>query len=201
MRRALPCLVFLAGCGAQPAADNSIAPVDPAVTTALNDPLMVDPLLEQRHNRDALKPADEPYRALLPPGQPDPLRGELLPTIAARSAAYLAEQGKTACLNGLSYSYGWAATLALPLPADARVAEAAGNDRNGCALWLVAYSSTADPARIEQSYRSVAGYTVESRSEEGATVLRGRKGAEGFRATIYPASGGSAVDVVATAAR
>ncbi len=209
MARALPLLLLsvLAGCGSSSSDRNRSSDVDPAVTSALADPLMADPGLDRRSNDGALRPADEPYRAMVPPGSPDPLRGDAAPTVLARSRAGLGP-GFATCRFEVAYSYGWAARLSpeLTLPAEAQVAEAAGSDTPKCALRLIAFSASTGPEAMLDVYRRVAkagGYTISERRQGPATVLtalRSRDGAA-FVASVTAPDGGSAVDLVSNRGR
>lgn len=195
----LSILIALSGCTKPETTPSPTADTDPAVTAALNDPLMTDPLLEGRANRDTLKPADEPFRAMIPLGSPDPLRGDKPPTIVARMAAHLGELAFEKCERAVRYSYGWAARLpeALTLPAAARVAEAAGSDTDGCALRLVAFDANVPADKLAETYRTTTGFTTERQSDGAATRVSGRaNGGAAFVATIYSARDGSSVDLI-----
>jgi hypothetical protein len=75
---ALP--LALSACGPKPAADNNIdsldaeltgnsqaANRDPAMTSALQDQIMVDPALAGQANNDAVRPPQQPYSGATPP--------------------------------------------------------------------------------------------------------------------------------------
>jgi hypothetical protein len=182
-------LLVLSACQQAAAPENAARDIDPVVTTAINDPLMTDPLLEGRSNRDTRKPADEPYRALLPTGEPSPLRGNRPPTVLARMGSELASAPFANCDRRVRYSYGWAAGLsdALKLPATAKVAEGAGSDMPTCALRLIAFDGGEPSEKLIERYRRIAGYRVSDSRDADATVLRGT-GANGaaFVAVVYP---------------
>ncbi|UVO55024.1 hypothetical protein [Sphingomonas sp. SUN039] len=194
-------LALLSGCGSSPSGKANASDVDPAVTAALADPLMADPQLDRRSNDGALRPADEPYRAMVPPGSPDPLRDDAPPTLLARVRPAMGD-GFTGCGVDVAYSYGWAARLSpdLTLPAEAQVAEAAGNDTAKCRLRLVAYSAPLTAEAILDSYRRTArtgGYTASERPKGPATVLtasRSRDGAR-FMVSVKPAGSNTTVDL------
>jgi hypothetical protein len=204
-------LAALAGCSSSPSTTANSSNADPAVTSALADPLLADPQLDRRANRDALRPADEPYQAMVPPGLPSPLRGDAPPTIVAR--ARLAVAGDRAgvfktCSFDVRYSYGWAARLSpeLGLPAEAQVAEAAGSDTSKCQLRLIAYSSSLGSAAMLESYRRIAksgGYTSSEAAQGGATSLTATRKNDGaaFVATVSAGDGGSLVDLVSNRGR
>ncbi len=198
---------LLTGCGTSPAAGTNHSDVDPAVTSALADPLMADPQLDGRSNNGALRPADQPYQAMVPPGAPDPLRGDAPPTVVARVRPLLGTSFG-GCDFGLRYSYGWAARLApdLTLPPEAHVAEGAGSDAKGCSLRLVAYSTPIGPEAAADVYRRIAkagGYALSERRLGPATVVSATRAADGaaFVASVTAPDGGSAVDLASNRGR
>jgi hypothetical protein len=209
MPRLTPLLVLaiLSGCSASPPAKPNGGDVDPAITAALADPLMADPQLDRRSNDGALRPADEPYRAMVPPGSSDPLRGGAAPTVVAR-ARTLAGGGFADCSFSVRYSYGWAARLPadLTLPPEAQVAEAAGSDAPMCSLRVIAFSASTGPEAILDSYRRIARagrYTSSEHKQGPATVLTATRSADGasFIASVTAPDGGSAVDLVSNRGR
>ena len=107
----------------------------------------------------------------------------------------------------MRYSYGWAAALPadLTLPAEARVAEAAGSDKGGCALRLVAWSAALPPETVIDTYRRTAkasGFGLTEASAANATVLTGtRRDGAAFIATVAGGDGGSSVDLVTNRGR
>lgn len=202
-RSAFFALLFasLAGCTRPDVTAAERAAVDPAITMALANPIMTDPELLGPAHGDATRPPDRPYQALLPPGSPDPLRGDLAPTIVARIIPLLSGTGFATCDRALRYSYGCAAKLptALELPADGRVAEAVGSEGADCRLRLIAYDVGAAPASVLETYRrqaASAGYRVVERMQGPATLLRAQgAGAAAFVVAVFPAKGGgSSVD-------
>lgn len=197
---------------------------DPALAGALHDQIMVDPQLVQSANAGAVRPAPRPDPGSMPPdelGAPrDTSRpGDLKPApaatpgcrdcVAARGAltlGALAERQSqarvAACAGGLRYATGWADRLpaALPLYPDARVAEAAGNDDNGCALRVVSFASSAPPSRVTDWYYahgSRAGFAADHHEDGMERVLRGTHGASSFMLYLHPrAGGGTEADLV-----
>ena len=162
----------LAGCGSgeQPgangAADANIT--DPALASALQDDIMVDPQLGGQANADAIRPAGQPYSGgvpsdavaannaridtskLLKTPAPTKFTRECTQCAARREAITLgglAAQQKAArtgsCAASLQYSARWANRLPadLPLFPQARVTEAAGTEGGKCALRVVSFSS------------------------------------------------------------
>jgi hypothetical protein len=209
MPRLTPLLVLaiLSGCSSSPPAKQNSGDVDPAITSALADPLMADPQLDRRSNDGALRPADEPYRAMVPPGSPNPLRGGAAPTVVARARSLIGT-GFSGCSFAVRYSYGWAARLPadLMLPAEAQVAEAAGSDAPTCNLRVIAFSASTGPEAILDSYRRIAkagSYTSSELRQGPATVLTATRSADGasFIASVTAPNGGSAVDLVTNRGR
>jgi len=209
MRRLTVALIMalLSGCGGSPSAQSNSNDADPAITSALADPLMADPQLDGRSNKGALRPADLPYQAMVPTGAPYPLSGDAAPTVLARARPLL---GKTfgGCDFSVRYSFGWAARLSpdLTLPSEARVAEAAGSDATGCALRLIAYSTSIGPEAAADVYRRVAkagSYTLSERNLGPAAVISAARDPDGaaFVVSVTAADGGSAVDLVSNRGR
>jgi len=200
-------LAILAGCSSSPSTQPNGNDVDPAIGAALADPLMADPQLDRRSNDGALRPADQPFQALVPPGAPSPLREGAAPTVVARAQA-LVGPAFADCSFVVRYSYGWAARLPadLTLPSEAQVAEAAGSDMPKCSLRVIAFSSSAGPEAMLDSYRRVAktgGYTTSERKRGPATVLTATRARDGaaFVASVTAPDGGSAVDLVSNRGR
>jgi len=210
--------------------DNSITQIngaasanDPVLQSALKDQIMVDPRLVQQANADTVRPPAQPQSGTVPPeGIADaahkPVTGEVRtappPTgtckqcAAARRAltlgALAASQGISAqCAANLAYSAGWANRLpaGVPLYPDAQVAEAAGADRDGCALRVVSFSSAASMQRLLDWYytqTSNAGFRAEHQAEGTEHILAGTKKNAAFMLVLKPrAGGGTSVDLMA----
>jgi hypothetical protein len=204
-------VLSLAACGSPPA--NTIADdVDPAVTSALADPIMTDPQLDGLSDTDSLRPAPQPIQALAPPGEPDPLRGDAPPTLAARGRRLIADHDANSfanCSRAVSYTFGWSNRLpeGLTLPADARVSEAAGSDSSNCSLRLVAFAAASTPSSVVEIYRRAAtsgGFTVTETRAGDTTIVRARRAADGsaFIASVGDTTaGGSNVDLLTNRGR
>lgn len=178
------------------------ADVDPAMTRALEDQIMVDPELVGQSNRDAIRPPNEAFGAAVPPGE-----GNAGPQPAGQVAARLAGQAARQfenCSLKVSYTMRWSTRLPadLPLPANARVGEAAGSDQGACGLRAITYSSASAPRALADYYTRLAskgGYQATSATEGRGTMIsawRDRDGAA-FYAIIQPQPGGAMVDLVA----
>ncbi|MGJ3627981.1 hypothetical protein AB5I41_15090 [Sphingomonas sp. MMS24-JH45] len=198
---------------------------DPALTAALRDQIMVDPALVQQANDDAIRPPTQPAdrrgparrhrgsgkrpggEGRRPPRAPG--IGRVPACAAARRSLTLGalaqkQGGRTAaCAAAVSYSAAWANRLpaGVPLYPDARVAEAAGADGNGCALRVVSFASGAPMQRLLDWYFtrvSAAGYTL-GHQADGEHVLGGRSASGGAFLAIMRkrADGGTDVDLMA----
>lgn len=209
------------------ALDNELASVDdgsptrdPQLREALAGQIMVDPGLTQSSNANAVRPPNRPASDQLPsmPPPADPVDARTLKSapVAARDcpecrasagaftlAAKVEQQpGNAACLSGLRYSAAWANRMPgvfAPYPG-ARVAEAAGNDANGCAFRIVSLRTAAPAAKVIDYYytrASGAGYSAEHKLDGAQHVLGGTRGQAAYMvyATTSP-GGGSDVDLV-----
>lgn len=211
MHRLVTVSVFalLAACGTAPVPETTENAVDPAITAALADPIMADPQLDRRANRDVLRPDDEPYRAMIPPGSPQVARKTGAATLAARTEPDMrgANGAFARCDRNVRYSYGWAADLpsAVPLPPEAAVAEGAGSDATDCRLRLIAYSAALTPEALIGRYRNVAraaGFELRETAKGGAiTITALRRDGAAFVARIEPDDSGSVVDLAVNRGR
>ena len=196
----------IAACGRSPETTENLAAIDaalvdanaadPALTAALHDQIMVDPALTQSSNANAVRPPPRPDPLSAPAG--DPISR---PVGKALTLGAIAEQvpGTAGCAAAIRYSAIWSTKLpaAFPLPRDAAIAEAAGNDADGCALRIVSFSVGASPARALAWYAARArraGYSVErSRGER----VGGQRGDATYVVFAQPRTGGgSDVDLI-----
>lgn len=229
----------LAGCGSAPkdeaaladldnaltATNGASAAADPALKSALQDQIMVDPALVQQANADTVRPPAQPESGAVPPDAiatrttpaeaekiraAPPASGDCRQCAIARQSLTLGalaeRQGGKAgqCAASVAYSAGWANRLPMgvPLYPDARVAEAAGTDGNGCALRVVSFASAAPMQRLLDWYytrTSGAGYAAEHSAEGDQHVLAGtRKQGGAFMLYLKPRKdGGTDVDLMA----
>lgn len=223
-------LAMVAGCGAdeaptnagndfgaQLARDNA---TDPAVVSALQDQIMVDPSLTSQANGDAVRPPDRPYSAAAPaPGiaagsaagdeavDTAPAPGACPSCRTGREALTLGELaaaqrgGNRQCVARLGYSALWANRLpaAFALHPDARVTEAAGTDAAGCRLRVVSFT-LARPvgATVDWLYARAkqGGYSADHQADGDQHVLGGTRGDAAYAAFLSPTNGGTAVDLI-----
>ena len=103
--------------------------VDPALTAALEDQIMVDPTLSGQANEDSIRPPTEPQSAPIPAAR----EGDDVQTLGglATDQAITASKDRfTGCSLDVQYSAEWANRLPsdLPLYPQARVAECWARD-------------------------------------------------------------------------
>lgn len=182
---------------------------DPALTAALEDQIMVDPDLKGQANRHAVRPADQPYQAQVPPeeGSKTGAPGETLGTLAARQAQ-IAKDKFNGCSLDVNYSMQWANRLPadLPLPEKARVSEAAGSDHDGCSLRAVSYAAVQKPGAVAGYYLALArkaGYRADNIAEGQGMMVSGWRPGDGaaFYAILKPTDAGTEIDLVSNRGR
>ena len=204
-------VLSLAACGSPPA-NTTVDDVDPAVTSALADPIMTDPELEGRSDTDSLRPPPQPIQALAPPGEPDPLRGDASPVLAARAGRTIADHDARSfaeCSRAVSYTFGWSNRLpeGLALPTDAQVTEAAGSNSRTCGLRLVAFAAATPTTGMVDTYRRAAtsGGFLATEAHAGKTIivkaLRTADGAAFIASIGATTAGGSSVDLMTNRGR
>jgi hypothetical protein len=208
-------LVFLplalAGCGGGDAGNNLMSDAelgnaaDPALTSALQDQIMVDPQLGAQANSDAVRPATQPYSGGVPSdavaangekietagllkapapvaaSKDSPERAAARDSVTLGGLAARQKDGRTrGCAGALRYSASWAQRLPadLPLYPQARVSEAAGAQNAKCALRVVSFSA-AQPmqAMLDWYYTKAvrAGYSAEHQVEGAQHILGGTR--------------------------
>ncbi|MCD2324069.1 hypothetical protein LQ953_08605 [Sphingomonas sp. IC-56] len=205
---ALP--LMLAACGKKdepaPVNDSELGNIaDPAITSALQEQIMVDPQLTQMSNKDALRPAPQPYSGMVPSdaiatnrdkidtsglmkAPPATAAGKDCPQCAAARDSItldgLASRQKNArtsqCASALNYSARWATRLPadLPLFPQARVIEAAGNQGGKCALRVVTFSTAQPMELLLDWYYTKAkrgGYSAEHQVDGKQHILGGTR--------------------------
>jgi hypothetical protein len=196
---------------------------DPALTAALHDQIMVDPALAQQSNAVAIRPPSRPDPGAVPvpvalKDTTDPATLKSAPAPSANCPDCKAKAGALTlgalaarqpnrsvadCAPRIGYSATWANRLpqALPLYPDARVSEAAGTDRDGCALRIVSFASGAAPARVIDWFytrSTAAGYSATRETDGRRQVLGGTQGNAAYMLYVTPrGDGGSDVDLVA----
>jgi hypothetical protein len=206
---ALAGLVALAACGGGAtnnlaALDNSLAgnDADPALTSALEDQIMVDPTLAQQAHPNQARPPETPVQAQYPAGS----AAQGARTRRATAAAGVGgDSGREPGACGARFQYGmaWAERLPAAFPAypGGRITEAAGNDHGDCRIRVVTFT-TADPwQRVIDFYRGVVqrgGYDAEQQQRGGDHVLGGVNAATdgAYYLIVTPKAQGSEVALI-----
>ncbi|MCW3845920.1 hypothetical protein OF829_01610 [Sphingomonas sp. LB-2] len=196
-------------------ASNGANGVDPALASALQDQIMVDPALSQQANGDSVRPPGQPYSGGVPTdgvaANTDAVNnGDLMhapaPTTADKNCtqceagresntlgglAARQKDGRTSgCAANVQYGAGWAQRLPadLPLYPQARVTEAAGTDGGKCQLRVVSFSA-AQPLNVMVDWyytKAVrAGYTAEHQIDGEQHILGGTRDRDGGAYVIY----------------
>lgn len=210
--------LLLAGC--DQAKEPGASPSDPAMSGALGDQIMVDPdmagedgaALAADDGEISLPPEDTSADAIAAARKqaasvaggkikpaPQALPGGVnILTESAATAAQVAAASKTAktdCTAKLDYSNTWAAKLPgnLPIYPRGAVKEAAGVDKDGCAMVVVNYATAVSPQEVMAFYYTMAGkagYGAEHRSADGQYAMGGRKGSKAYIVYANRASSG-----------
>lgn len=198
---------------------------DPALMSALQDQIMVDPQLAAQANKDAIRPPVNPYAAPMPAenvatnGNPSAADGDLMKTPApvegkceqCEAARQTVTLGALAsrqkdpkvrgCAAGMQYSARWASRLPddLPLHPQARVVEAAGSTAGDCALRAVSFTAPVPMQTMLDWYftkASKGGYSAEHRAEGREHMLGGTRDRDGAAYVVFlTARGDGATEV------
>ena len=214
----LSAMISLAACQ-QPSPNSELANLDnqiivndsdPALTSALEDQILVDPALTQQSNNNSVRPAESPTQAEYPlpssairagggaaagsrPGSSRPAAGR----VQTAGSSDMSSAGGADCGPGLDYGPVWASRLpaAFTLYPGARLTEAAGSDRGDCRSRIVTFTTNAAPQRVLDFYRSRAagaGYSAEHQMRQGDHILAGTAGRsdKAFYLILTPLRGG-----------
>lgn len=186
----------LAGCGQSSDANNNLAfkDADPALTSALEDPILTDPDLAQQANRLNVRPAELPIRAEYP--------------AIRRASGGTPPGGGCGSAADLRYGMEWANRLPAAFPAypGGRVTEAAGQDSGECRVRVVTFRTSDHHQRVIEWYqqRAVhAGYSAEHQERGRDHVLGGvERGSNGaYFLIVTPVEGGSEVALIVNSGR
>jgi len=175
--------------------DNSLIGngADPALTSALEDQILVDPNLVQQSNPNTVRPPERPVQAQYPAGS------------AAGGQAGAAAGGDAPMQSVCGVPFSTGNDYARRLPAEfpmypgGRLTEAAGADRGACHARVVTFS-TADPYnRVLEHYRSLAaraGFSAEQQARGDDQVLGGTNGDAAYYLIVTPTRTGSDVALI-----
>ncbi|MFL6845072.1 MAG: hypothetical protein ACJ8ER_09355 [Allosphingosinicella sp.] len=175
---------------------------DPAIASALNDQILVDPDLANQSNRNAVRPASTPAQTQYPSGSTG--------GGAASGASAKPAVAGTNCSdpNRFDYNLRWAGRLSpnFPVYPGGKVTEAAANNSSGCSTRAVTFTTSEGWQRILDWYhtRAVqAGYSSEHQLRDGTHVLAGANDKDNgaFYLIVTPKGSGSEVDLIANNGR
>jgi hypothetical protein len=172
---------------------------DPALTSALEDPILTDPALSQQSNRNAVRPSNEPVQAQYPTASVETT------SAGHREMAKMANGEGKICGAPLQNDMAWSRRLppAFPLLPGARVTDAAGNNVGACRGRVIAFTSNAAPERVIDWYReraARAGYSAEHQRQQNDYILAGANGGSGgaYYLIVTPRDrGGSQIALIA----
>ena len=197
------------------ALDNGISAqdIDPAVTSVIEDEIMVDPALVQQANADAVRPPERPLQAQYP-----------LPSAAGHGAAGgragagggqgAVPPGVTfpapgsgpiagACGAALEYGPEWAERLPAEFPPypGGRVTEAAGNNVGTCRVRVVTFTTEHRWQQVIDWYRAAAtraGFNAEHQTRGADQLLGGvNERTDGaYVVVVTPTQSGSEVALI-----
>lgn len=189
---------------------------DPALTSALEDQIMVDPTLSQQSNRNAVRPPESPVTAQYPVTARDRevartgrgLMSAPAPTRASEPVPDLRGQDGAACGAKYEYSPVWANRLpeTFAVYPGARLTEAAGNNAGDCRVRVATFVTDAPWQRVLDWYhtRAVrAGYSSEHQVRGADHILGGVNERTGgaFYLIATPKGRGSDVAIIANNGR
>ena len=189
--------------------DNSLLAngADPALTSALEDQILVDPNLVQQSHPNTVRPPEGPVQAQYPAGSAaeNARRSMAGGQRAQAGSASTAGGGAETSACGVPFDYGpqYAERLPAAFPAypGGQLTEAAGSDSGDCHMRVVTFR-TADPyARVLDHYRGLAtraGYSAEHQVRGADHVLGGvNTGTEAaFYLIVTPLERGSDVALI-----
>ncbi|WP_114954075.1 hypothetical protein [Sphingosinicella terrae] len=150
---------------------------DPALTSALEDQILVDPNLVQQAHPNTVRPPEAPMQAQYPAGSAAEGAGQ---AGRAGGGASVAPASLSANGCGVPFDYGaqWAQRLPreFPLYPGGRLTEAAGSDSGDCRMRVVTFRTADAYARVLDHYRALAsraGFSAEHQVRGGDHVLGG----------------------------
>lgn len=162
---------------------------DPALTSALEDQILVDPNLVQQAHPNTVRPPETPVQAQYPAG-----------SASVRQASTPADAGG-ACAGPFNYGPQWANRMPAAFPAypGGRITEAAGNDGGRCRV--VTFTTTDPYNRVLDHYRGLAsrgGFSAEHQVRGQDHVLGGVNARTdgAFYLVVTPRSNGSEVALI-----
>jgi hypothetical protein len=204
---ALGAALALAACN-RGEGENNLADLanaaDPAVTSALNDQILVDENLATQSNKNAARPSPTPAGAPYPAPEASPAA----PGKAAGPPAALAGPKGCSDARRFHYNMAWANKLPqnFPVYPGGKVTEAAANNSGGCSTRVVTFATADHWQRVLDWYHTKAvraGYTSEHQVREGDHILAGSNEADkgAFYLIVTPKGKGSEAALIANNGR
>jgi hypothetical protein len=137
--------------------------LDPALTSAIEDPILVDPNLAQQAHPNTVRPPEAPVQAQYPPPSADQLSADIATAL---------------CGSAFERGAHWAGRLPaeLPLYPAARLTGAAGNDAGECRIRIVSFRTDDDWQAVLDFYRARAdraGFSSEQQQRGTDHLLGG----------------------------
>ncbi|HEY0114901.1 MAG TPA: hypothetical protein VGB54_04195 [Allosphingosinicella sp.] len=201
-------LMLLSACGGSAEAnlaqmDNQIAAadIDPAVTTAIEDEILVDPALVQQSNPNGVRHPERPLQA----PYPVETRRAGAPMTEANGAVPTDPTAQIAGACGAPFQYGpeWAERLPADFPPypGGRVTEAAGNNAGNCRMRVVTFVTEHSWQQVLDWYRGAvtrAGFNFEHQVRGADHVLGGvnERNDGAYYLIVTPEQGGSKVALI-----
>ena len=186
--------------------DNSLIGngADPALTSALEDQILVDPNLVQQTHPNSVRPPETPVQAQYPADSTGGTAGGAGAAGQVRQAAAGGDGGApipSACGGNFAYGNEWANRLPAEFPSypGGRVTEAAGSDRGDCHMRVVTFTTSDPYDRVLEHYRSLAdraGFSAEQQTRGGDQVLGGTRGEAAYYLIVTPIQSGSDVALI-----
>ncbi len=203
-------LMLLPACSSTPEGnaqaqiENQIAAadIDPAVTSAIEDEILVDPALVQQSNPNGVRQPERPLQAQYPVDKPSRAGA---PMNQASGAAAGGPDSPVAGGCGVPFQYGaeWAERLPPEFPAypGGRVTEAAGSDRGACRVRVVTFATEHAYAQVLDWYRGIAtraGFDAEHEVRGADHVLGGinPRSDGAYLVIVTPEANGSKVALI-----
>ncbi|HEV2866424.1 MAG TPA: hypothetical protein VGX37_07900 [Allosphingosinicella sp.] len=214
---ALAALLALGACGDGnddnlAALDNELLAngADPALTSALEDQILVDPNLVQQAHPNSVRPPETPMQAQYPAGSAaETARAQGAggaagrPGVQRASAATGAAGAGGTCGAALEYGPQWANRLPAEFPAypGAQVTEAAGTNTADCRMRIVTFRTGDAYGRVLDYYHGAAtraGFSAEHQVRGEDHLLGGvKEGTDGaFVVIVTPVQRGSEVALI-----
>jgi hypothetical protein len=181
---------------------------DPAVTSALNDQILVDENLATQSNRNAARPSPTPAGAAYPAPDASASASGSAPGRASGPPAALAGPKGCSDARRFDYNMAWANRLSpnFPVYPGGKVSEAAANNSGGCSTRVVTFATAENWQRVLDWYHTKAvraGYSSEHQLREGDHILAGSNEADkgAFYLIVTPRPKGSEVALIANNGR